>query len=95
MGAVCCGQKGPSIQPVRTKIETPNTNTNQNDPNRRKTNIPNMKNFTGLRKITNIHDHYILDQESLGEGSFGKVYLAKNKSFETRVALKVIKKEKL
>ena len=42
-----------------------------------------MKNFTGLKKINNIKDHYEFYKEPLGEGSFGTVYRAKIKSFGT------------
>ena len=81
MGGLCCAQEKVSI-PIHGE-------------DRRTTNVPSMKNFTELKKITNIRDHYVLDKKPLGEGSFGTVYRAKIKAFGTPCALKVIKKEKL
>ena len=55
-----------------------------------------MKNLAGLRTIKNIRDHYsFADDASLGEGSFGKVYIATDKAYKNKVALKVIPKAKL
>ena len=60
--------------------------------------VPNMRNITGLKKITDsIQNHYIYTEDNkLGEGAYGKVYIAKNKEFQRlKVALKVISKELL
>ena len=56
--------------------------------------IPNIKNFTNLKKINKITDFYKLGSE-LGKGAFGSVYRAKREGMESECALKLINKRAL
>jgi serine/threonine protein kinase len=53
-----------------------------------------FKDFKGLKQIDTIKNNYKI-AKVLGQGSFGKVYLAMNRNFENQVAIKVIKKSQV
>ena len=73
MGQLCCGGDKENLVP-------------DNAGGRRGTNVPSMKNFTGLKRIEaskTIKDHYNFFEKPLGEGSFGTVFRAEHKSMKT------------
>lgn len=61
---------------------------------RRKTYVPSMKSFKGLKWTDDIRKHYEFGKE-IGKGSFGRVNLAKQKGAQGQVAIKTITKRSL
>ena len=56
--------------------------------------VPNIKNFTNLKKINKLNDFYALGTE-LGKGAFGSVYRATRQGMESECALKMVNKKAL
>ena len=61
---------------------------------RRVTYVPSYRNFTSLKFVHNIKEHYDFS-DKIGEGSYGTVTLATHTKSKSRVAIKTVKKRSL